>query len=475
MANVITGKITTLITSLSLNDHLQTTLHLNLIFMKFNVKLIFTLGLLLAGTLSYGNTPRIEFKEYKLDNGLHVILHQDHTTPNVVVNIMYHVGSKNEHPERTGFAHFFEHLMFEGSNNIDRGEFSEIVEKAGGSLNAYTNFDVTNYYILLPSNQLELGLWMEAERMLHPKIDSIGITTQKSVVTEEMKQTRDNRPYGRLLTETISRVFTKHPYKGDVLGLDPHVRNATNDDILGFHRMFYVPNNAVLVISGDFEEPQARQLIAKYFGDIPKGSEQFRRPDSRLEPRRTVEVRDTVYDNVQLPALIQAYGIPAQGTPDYYAIEMLGTLLSQGQSSRLYRRLVDQEQKAVQVASIPLGLEHPGVNITLAIANMGVDVKDIEAIINDELQQVRNELISETELQRVKNQIENSIVNSNTTIASRATNLAEYHLMYKNANLINTILDNYSRVTREDIMRVANEYFREDNRVVLYWLPKAGG
>ncbi len=440
--------------------------------MKLHFKALFTLGFLLIATLSYSSTPKIEFTEYTLDNGLHVILQQDNTTPNVVVNIMYHVGAKNEHPERTGFAHFFEHLMFEGSKHIERGEFSEIVEQAGGTLNAFTSFDVTNYYILLPSNQLELGLWMESERMLHPKIDSVGIATQKSVVTEEMQQTRDNRPYGRLLIETISRAFTVHPYKGDVLGLDPHVRNATDEDIKNFHDMFYVPNNAVLVITGDIDKAETKRMVEKYFGDIPAGTQEFRRPAKDAEPRRTTEVRDTVYDNVQIPMIIQAYMLPAQGTPDFYAVEMLGTLMSQGQSSRLYRRLVDQEQKALQVASIALGLEHPGINLTFALANMGTDPRDIENVFNEELEKVRNELVSEEELQKVKNQIENRMVNSNTTIARRATNLANYHLLYGDANLINTELERYMKVTREDIRRVAREYFREDNRVVLYWLPK---
>ena len=440
--------------------------------MKLHFKALFTLGFLLIATLSYSSTPKIEFTEYTLDNGLHVILQQDNTTPNVVVNIMYHVGAKNEHPERTGFAHFFEHLMFEGSKHIERGEFSEIVEQAGGTLNAFTSFDVTNYYILLPSNQLELGLWMESERMLHPKIDSVGIATQKSVVTEEMQQTRDNRPYGRLLIETISRAFTVHPYKGDVLGLDPHVRNATDEDIKNFHDMFYVPNNAVLVITGDVDKAETKRMVEKYFGDIPAGTQEFRRPAKDAEPRRTTEVRDTVYDNVQIPMIIQAYMLPAQGTPDFYAVEMLGTLMSQGQSSRLYRRLVDQEQKALQVASIALGLEHPGINLTFALANMGTDPRDIENVFNEELEKVRNELVSEEELQKVKNQIENRMVNSNTTIARRATNLANYHLLYGDANLINTELERYMKVTREDIRRVAREYFREDNRVVLYWLPK---
>ena len=441
--------------------------------MKLNAKFVLTLVLLLSATFTFSSTPRIEFTEYTLDNGLHVILHQDNTTPNVVVNIMYHVGAKNEHPERTGFAHFFEHLMFEGSKHIGRHEFSELVEKAGGTLNAYTSFDVTNYYILLPSNQLELGLWMESERMLHPVIDSIGIATQKDVVTEEMKQTRDNRPYGRVLTETISRAFTKHPYKTDVLGADAHIRNATDDDIKQFHDMFYVPDNAVLVITGDFEKQSTKKLVEKYFAEIPSGNGEFRRPAKDIEPRRTVEVRDTVYDNVQIPAVIQAYMIPAQGTPDYYAVQMLGSLLSQGQSSRLNRRLVDQEQKALAVFSMPLGLEHPGINLVYAITNMGVDPKDVEDIVNEELERVKTELISEEELEKLKNQRESQFVNSNTTIARRATNLANYYTLYGDANLINTELEHYMKVTKEDIQRVAREYFRPNNRVVLYWLPKA--
>ncbi len=417
-------------------------------------------------------SPQIEFTEFTLDNGLHVILHQDNTTPNVVVNIMYHVGAKNENPERTGFAHFFEHLMFEGSKHIDRGEFSEIVERAGGSLNAFTSFDVTNYYVFLPSNQLELGLWLESERLLHPKIDSTGIATQKSVVTEEMKQSRDNQPYGRLIIETVSRAFTRHPYQSDVLGKDAHIRAATDEDIMAFHDMFYVPDNAVLVVTGDIDMNETRTLVDKYFGDIPSGTRPVYRPQI-VEPVRQHEVRDTVYDNIQLPMVIQAYHIPAQGTADFYALEMLGALLSQGQSSRLYRKLVTEEQTAMQVQSVPLGLEDPGLNIVLALPNMGIDPKVLENGINAELEKVRNELISEQELQKLKNQFESRLVNSNTTIASRATNLANYYTLFKDAGRINTELERYHAVTREDIRRVAREYLRENNRVVLYYLPHA--
>jgi zinc protease len=436
-------------------------------------KTLFILPLFLLGFFgnTYATSPHFEFTEYTLDNGLHVILHQDNTTPNVVVNIMYHVGSKNEDPERTGFAHFFEHLMFEGSKHISRGEFDEIVERAGGTLNAYTSFDVTNYYVYLPSNQLELGLWLESERMLHPAIDSIGIATQKSVVTEEMKQTRDNQPYGRLMIETVSRAFTVHPYRSDILGQDAHIRGATEEDIKNFHDMFYVPDNAVLVVSGDINKSEATDLIEKYFGDIPAGSQAIYRPQLS-EPVRNHELRDTVYDNIQLPMVIQAYHIPALGTADYYAVDMLGALLSRGQSSRLYRKLVIEEQTAIQVQAIPLGLEHPGLSIIIGIPNIGVDPLVLEESINEELELLRDELISEEEWQKLKNQFESRMVSSNTTIANRANNLANYHTIYGDAGLINTELQKYLAVTREDILAAAQKYLREDNRVVLYYLPK---
>lgn len=440
--------------------------------MKYKFNFFIALLLLLLVGAASASERRIEYTEFTLDNGLTVLLHEDNTTPNVVVNIMYHVGAKNENRDRTGFAHFFEHLMFEGSQNIGRGEFADIVEMSGGSLNAYTSFDVTNYFVMLPSNQLELGLWLESERLLHPVIDSIGIATQKDVVTEEMKQTRDNQPYGRILTETIKRAYTVHPYQTDILGKDEHIRNATYEDIRSFHDMFYVPDNAVLVVTGDIDIAETKELVDLYFGDIPRGTLPVRRPVV-VEPPRTQELRDTVYDKIQLPALIQAYPIPAQGTEDYYAVQMLGTLLSQGQSSRLYRKLVVEEQSALVVQAMPLGLEDPGLNLVLSIANMGVDLQTIEASINTELERVRNELITEEEFQKLRNQLESRMVNNNTTIASRAMSLANYHTVYGDASLINTEIERYMAVTREDIQAAAQNYMHEDNRVVLYYLPEA--
>ncbi len=439
--------------------------------MKLIQKFLLLTMLLFAVVATRASAHRIAFEEYTLDNGLHVILHEDNTTPNVVVNIMYHVGAKNEFRDRTGFAHFFEHLMFQGTEHIGRGEFAEIVEKSGGSLNAYTSFDVTNYFVLLPSNQLELGLWLESERLLHPVIDSTGIAIEKDVVTEEMKQVRDNRPYGRMMTETIKRAFTVHPYQSDVLGKDEHIRNATEEEIKAFHDMFYVPENAVLVVSGDIDKEETRGLVEKYFADIPRGEHDIYRPDE-VEPERTEELRDTVYDNIQLPAYIQAYHIPALGTEDYYSLSMLGSLLSQGQSSRLYRRMVVEEQTAMVVSANPLGLEDPGLHMILSIPNMGVDPLDLEATIDEELERVRTELITEEEMEKLRNQIETRMVRDNTTIARRAMNLANYHLIYGDANLINTETDRYMEVTREDILEVAQNYLHENNRIVLFYMPQ---
>jgi zinc protease len=413
----------------------------------------------------------IKFEEYDLDNGLHVILQQDKSTPIVAVTTMYHVGSKNEIPNRTGFAHLFEHLMFEGTENIGRGEFSEIVEKAGGTLNANTSSDRTFYYELLPSNQIELGIWLESERMMHAKIDSIGIQTQKKVVIEEKKQSYDNRPYGSVLIEIMKRAFEEHPYRWTTIGDPDHIRAASDDYIKSFYKDFYVPNNAVVTISGDFDIKSTKKLVKKYYSDIPKGEKEIYRPNI-VEPKNNEEIRDTIFDNVQLPAVIQSYNIPAMGTPDYYAVQMLSTLLSGGQSSRLYKTLVDEKQLALQAMSFPFPLEDPGIALIFALPNMGVDPMDMEKAMNLEVEKVRNELISDNEMQKLRNQFENDIVSKNTTIAERANNLATKYTYFNDASLVNSELEKYLAVTKEDIKNVASKYFIPENRVVLYYLPK---
>lgn len=438
------------------------------------MKLNFRTGLLLAGLLfSITATAqnKISFVEYDLDNGLHVILHQDNSTPIVAVTISYHVGSKNENPERTGFAHFFEHLMFEGSENIDRGEFDKIAMNAGAALNANTSFDRTFYYLLLPSNQLELGLWMESERLLHLRIDSLGVETQRSVVKEERKQSYDNRPYGTLMEKTFSKAFTEHPYRWMPIGSAESINNATLEEFMEFHSIFYVPNNATLSIAGDIDVEQAKQLVQKYFGDIPKGTKPIYRPGI-VEPEKIAEVRDIVYDNIQLPAVVQAYHIPAMGTPDYYALSMLTTLLSDGESSRMTKSIVDKQQKAMFVGAFPFALEDPGLFLVFGIVNSGVTPEDLENAINAEILKAQTEELDEREFQKLRNKVENDFISSNSTMAGIAESLSNYHMYFGDANLINTEIERYMAVTKADIKRVANQYLKKENRVVLYYLPK---
>jgi zinc protease len=432
-------------------------------------KLLF-LPILLSAFLTAGG-QNIQFTEYDLPNGLKVLLHEDHSTPIVAVSVMYHVGSKNEKPDRTGFAHFFEHLLFEGSKNIKRGEFDDYVNKAGGYNNANTWYDRTYYFEVLPSNQLALGLWLESERMLHANVEEVGIETQRQVVKEERRQRVDNQPYGRILEEAMKRTFTVHPYHHSVIGSMEHLDAAQEADYKQFYKDFYRPDNAILSIAGDIDIEQTKKLIDVYFKDIPRGQGEVFRPNI-TEPPLTGEVRDTVYDNVQLPALVYTYRIPAQGTKDFYAVKMLSMLLSQGESSRLQKKIVDEEQKAVAVGSFPLELEDPGANIIFAITNMGVNVGDLAQSLDAVVEDVQKNLVSETEFQKIQNQVENDFVTANNTMAGIAESLANYEMYFGDANLINTELERYRKVTREDLKRVANQYFNKNSRVLLFWLPQ---
>ena len=431
------------------------------------------LALLLLLGLASGvsaQATNIEFTKYKLDNGLTVILHQDRSTPIVAVSIMYKVGGKDSFEGRTGFAHFFEHLLFEGSKNIGRGEYATYVENAGGALNANTSQDRTYYYEILPSNQLELGLWLESERLLHAVVDQEGVETQRSVVKEERRQRMDNQPYGQLLYELFRHGFKEHPYKDPNIGYMEDLNSAQEEDYKKFYETYYVPNNAVLSIAGDLEIDDAKKLIDKYFGPIPRGAEVPR--VKTVEPALGGEVRDSIYDaKAPLPALVLGYRTPERNHPDYYAISMMNQVLSQGQSSRLNKVLVDEKSIAVQAGSFPSFTQDPGLAIGFAFLKPGTDIKMAEDLIDAEVKKLQTDLITEREFQKLRNQVEANEISGYGTMAGIAESLANYEMYQGDANMINTEVDKYRAVTREDIRRVAKKYYVPENRVTLYWIP----
>lgn len=435
-------------------------------------KILYAIGIfLVAFSPAIAADNEIKFTEFDLDNGLHVILHQDNSTPIVAVSILYHVGSKNEDPDRTGFAHFFEHLLFEGSENIERGQYAKLVESSGGQLNANTSFDRTFYYETLTSNRLELGLYLESERLMHAKIDQVGVDTQREVVKEERRESVDNQPYGSILEETLKRSFQVHPYRWEIIGSMDHLNQASLDEFMKFYQTFYVPQNATLSIAGDINIEETKILVNRYFAEIPRGENEIYRP-TEVEPVKTEEVRDIIYDNVQLAGVFQAYHMPAQGTSDYYSMELLTTLLAGGQSSRFYKEIVDEQQIAVQVGAFPIPMEDPGLFLAYGFANVGVKAEDLEKSMDSIIDGVQKELITEREYQKVRNQIENDFILKNASVEGIAESLANYHTYFGDANLINTEIERYMKVTRQDIMDVAKKYLTKENRVVLYYLPK---
>lgn len=432
----------------------------------------YTLILLCIFLSQAGRTQerRIDFVEYDLENGLHVILHQDNSTPIVAISSAYHVGSKDEVVGKTGFAHFFEHVASRKSVNIPVGGFTDYVSEAGGSRNATTNFDRTYYYELLPSNQLELGLWIESERMFNMLVDSGVVETQREVVKEERRLRTDNRPYGRLVEEILKRSFKEHHYQWPVIGFIADLDAASIQDFEDFKNTYYVPNNAVLSIAGDIDIEHTRALIDAYFGEFDRGPEIKRQVI--VEPEQKLEVVDTVYDNVQLPALVMAYHIPALGTDDYYAMNMLNLILSNGASSRMNKKLVDESQLAVFAGAFDFASEDPGVSLAFAVANAGTDLSDLEAKMQIEIDRMKEELVPEREFQKVLNQVENDFVSGNASMAGIAGSLANYYIIQGDANLINMELERYLSVTPEDVKNVASKYLKDTNRVKLYWLPK---
>ena len=417
------------------------------------------------------NAQQIKFEEYDLPNGLHVILHQDNSAPVVTTSVMYHVGAKDEAAGRTGFAHFFEHLLFEGTKNIKRGEWFKLVSSNGGSNNANTSPDRTYYYETFPSNNEQLGLWMEAERLRHPVINQIGVDTQREVVKEEKRLRMDNQPYGGLFNAILTTLFKKHPYKGTVIGSMEDLNSAKLEEFNSFFKKYYIPNNATLVVAGDIKPEQTKKWINEYFGSIPKGT-----PITRNFPKETPitqEFEETIYDaNIQIPAYIFAYRTPAGNERDAYILSMLGSYLSKGKSSVLYKKLVDNEKKALAVEAFNLGLVDHSIFAFFAIP-MGNTSKDVlKKDIDAEIKKLQTDLISEEDYQKLQNQVENDFVNANSSVEGIANTLADSYLLKGNTNLINEEINIYRSITREDLRNAARKYLNSNQRAIINYLPK---
>lgn len=416
------------------------------------------------------NAQQIKFEEYDLPNGLHVILHQDNSAPVVTTGVMYHVGAKDEVKGRTGFAHFFEHLLFEGTPNIKRGDWFKIVSSNGGQNNANTTNDRTYYYETFPSNNEQLGLWMEAERMKQAVINQVGVDTQREVVKEEKRMRMDNQPYGNLLPSILSNVFTNSEYSWPTIGSMDDLNAAKLDEFLAFYKKYYVPNNAVLVVAGDIKPEQTKKWINEYYGGIPKGAAVSRKytKDAPITQEKVVTVTDP---NIQLPAYIYAYRTPENTNREAKVLDMVSSYLSGGKSSVLYKKLVDTDKKALQVSANPISFEKEGVFAFFAIP-MGTTAETVlRADIDAEIKKLQTTLISDEDYQKLQNQFENQFVNQNSSIQGIAHSLADSYMLQGNTNLINKELDIYRGITKEEIRNAAKKYLNPNQRVIVNYLP----
>ena len=419
---------------------------------------------------SVASAQKVAFEEYNLDNGLHVILHQDKSAPVVITSVMYHVGAKDEQPNRTGFAHFFEHLLFEGTKNIARGEWFKIVTANGGNNNANTTDDRTYYYEVFPSNNLQLALWMESERLMHPVINQVGVNTQNEVVKEEKRLRVDNQPYGNLIKAVKENMFKVHPYRWTTIGEMEHLDAATLEEFQAFNKKFYIPNNAVLVIAGDFDPAQAKAWVKDYFSVIPKGTPVTRQKFEEAPITQTLKA--TWQDpNIQIPMMVATYRTPSMKTRDARILDMISSYLSDGKSSKLYKKVVDDKKMALQIGAFNYSQEDYGMYILYGMPMGQNTTEGLLKEVDEEIVKLQNDLISEKDFQKLQNKFENQYVNSNASVEGIAENLASFYLLYGDVNLINTEIDIYRSITREEIREAAKKYLNPNQRLILDYVP----
>jgi predicted Zn-dependent peptidase len=427
-------------------------------------------------TVAYasGDLPKVTYEKFELPNGLRVVLSVDRSAPVVATFVHYHVGSKNERPDRTGFAHFFEHLMFEATDNIPRKQIDAILQTAGARRNAFTTTDETGYWLNLPSNQLKLALWIESERMLHAKIEEVGVETQRSVVKEEKKVRLDNQPYSSFNQYLAANLASGTPYEWIPIGSAQYIDKATIDEFRDFYKTYYVPNNAVLAIVGDIDIEQTKKLVMDYFGDIPRGKD-IVRPQVNFglgTQEKVVEVKE---DKTPLPGLVYGYRTVGHGDPDSYALRILSRILAEGQSSRMYRDLVDENRMAVQAEAFLRELENAGWFNMLVIAHPSVTMDQIASALDREIAEVQKNGVTDREFQKARNQIKTEFAGRFNDALQKAQALGTYETFYGDPGLINTEINRFMAVTSQDVQRVAQKYLIPANRVVLKYLPPVKG
>jgi len=410
----------------------------------------------------------IEFDRFTLNNGLKVIVHRDATTPLVSMNILYNVGSRDEDPEKTGFAHLFEHLMFGGSVNIKK--YDEPLERVGGENNAFTNSDVTDFYLTVPKQNLETAFWLESDRMLNLAFSKKSLEVQRNVVIEEFKQNYLNKPYGDTWLLLRPLAYTTHPYQWSTIGksIEP-IQNATMDDVTDFYARFYNPNNAIMVLAGNTTVEEVKELSMKWFGPIPAGEEVVR--NLPVEPVQTEPRILTVEREVPLDCIYKAYHMCGKMDDDYPIIDLLSDMLSNGNSSRLYQSLIKEQQLFSDINAFLTGDEDGGLLVVTGKLIQGVTMEKAEAAILEELNRLKTNLVNGDELHKVKNKVESLIAFTEMRIQERALNLA-YSEHLGDINMVNTDIDRYRAVTPEQIRTLANQILRPENCSTLYYLAK---
>ena len=418
--------------------------------------------------------PKLQYEITKLPNGLTVVLSEDHSTPVVHAELWYHVGSKNERPGRTGFAHLFEHMMFKGSKNVEPEAHSSMISAIGGQSNAYTNEDTTVFWQTFPAHYLPMVLWLEADRMATLRIDRATFETEREVVKEERRMRVENQPYGRLTELIYDHAFTTHPYKHPTIGSMQDLEAASIDDVRDFYRTYYVPSNATLVLVGDFDRTEALPLVNQYLGRVPKAEREVPR-DIPKEPAQTKERRVRLEEDWPLPAVVVAHHITYDGHPDSYPLHIASKILSDGQSARIHRKLVYESRCALTAFGGGNIIEHPNLFFAVAIVQPGCSPADAEKALITELDKLRNEPITDTELQRAKNQFARDYIIGRESNRQKAQHLAHAAVIHSDIKTADGEFDIFTNIKKSDVQRVAQTYFTPQNRLVMTIMPKGQG